>query len=195
MRLPTIQEVRARNLGTPTLPNRSGIQRLRPRSWSQARRHRAASLLAATCLTVAAVAASPLIAGTAAAASTCSGKQINHRNVIAKDNVKIGEVRLFWNSSTGKNCVITVKQGRTYGFKSITRASLTRCENKSGTYCLDQVDETNPVDNLVDDGVYSYYAGPVSVWAKGYCVQWWGDIQDTDGHVYQAFVGSSNCGS
>ncbi len=78
--------------------------------------------------------------------------------------------------------------GRTYGVSLYTRAVLIRCGNTSPSYtCYDDWDHTSYADGDSDEGYYRYYAGPVSVWARGHCIQWWGSIRDTDGRDYTAF--------
>lgn len=86
-------------------------------------------------------------------------------NVIASSPVKNqfgdtwGTVYLTYNSSTGKNCVTTVKSAFV-GTKSFTTATL-------------EVQNTN---TIVDQGYYTTYAGPNYISAAGKCVKYWGSI-------------------
>ncbi|TDT28667.1 hypothetical protein EV562_114235 [Streptomyces sp. BK208] len=85
-----------------------------------------------------------------------------------------GTVYLTYNSATGKNCVVTVR-------------------NSSGAalYMTAEVAvaDTYPNSNVQDVGFYTSYAGPVYVNAAGKCVAWGGNI-DYSGR----WNGRSNCG-
>jgi hypothetical protein len=88
----------------------------------------------------------------------------------------LGTVYLTYNSSTGKNCVVTIR-------------------NRSGspvhmTALVQALIPGQPTNPVIDDGYYRSYAGPVYVKAKGLCVKWGGSIQGS-GYLNPG----SNCGS
>jgi hypothetical protein len=101
---------------------------------------------------IAAMAGAALFAGsgTAQAASTCSGTRIDR---ITFDT---GWVDLYY--SNGYNCAITTS--RTPGVKLRMAAWV---EVLGGT-------------KKTDRGYYSYYAGPVSLYAAGACVRFGGEV-------------------
>lgn len=84
-----------------------------------------------------------------------------------------GTVYLTYNNSTGKNCVVTVRN--TSGAKIYMGASVARSDGSSG--------------QISDYGNYTSYAGPVYVDAKGACVDWSGTIEEVT-----VSTTNSNCG-
>jgi hypothetical protein len=84
-----------------------------------------------------------------------------------------GTVYLTYNSSTGKNCVVTV---RTTPGTAIFMAAGIRLTG-------------NPASEVDDTGNYTTYAGPVYLYAKGHCIDWAGQI----GSVYNE-QDNSHCG-
>ncbi|MTE19684.1 hypothetical protein F0L17_11210 [Streptomyces sp. TRM43335] len=101
---------------------------------------------------VATLAASTLFAGagTAQAASVCPGSRID------RISLDTGWVDLYY--SNGENCVVTTS--RTPGVRLHMSAWL---EVLGGT-------------KVSDTGYYSYYAGPVSLYAAGTCVRFGGHV-------------------
>ncbi|MEK8172315.1 spore-associated protein A [Streptomyces sp. M19] len=85
-----------------------------------------------------------------------------------------GTVYLTYSGATGKNCVVTVRNGT--GTAVPMSAWIQLAEDH----------ETTPV---VDSGEYTTYAGPVYLAAKGQCVNWGGYIQNQD-----VEVDKTNCG-
>lgn len=69
-----------------------------------------------------------------------------------------GKVVLAYSSSTGKNCVATMKSGHFSTKTSMSTFVRTKAKNSS------------------DSGKFGYYAGPAKLAAKGTCVQWGGTI-------------------
>lgn len=70
-----------------------------------------------------------------------------------------GRVYLTYNSSTGKNCVTTIKSSFV-GTASFTSAQL-MIQNGNSYY---------------DQGYYTTYAGPIHGSAAGKCVMYWGSV-------------------
>ncbi|WP_405664875.1 spore-associated protein A [Streptomyces sp. NBC_01166] len=101
-----------------------------------------------------------LTVGTAEAASYNSACGSGY-SVIDSMDVGDGNTFLTYNSSTGYNCVVTV--GDAPGTSQILGARL-RLHSTSTTWKSSEL----------DDGVFSYYAGPVYAYAKGSCIDWGG---------------------
>ncbi|GGX58621.1 spore-associated protein A [Streptomyces minutiscleroticus] len=134
----------------------------------------------AALLTVAAVGAGVLAtapvasaapAGATAAYNGACGSGYSKVNSMPVGNV--GTVYLTYNSSNGRNCVVTIR-------------------NTSGspTYMVSYLSNIETGDTSYDEGEYRSYAGPVYVSARGECVEWGGVI----GNV-QAWNYGSNCGT
>ncbi|SCK51001.1 hypothetical protein [Streptomyces sp. WMMB 322] len=88
----------------------------------------------------------------------------------------LGTVFLTYNSRTGKNCVVTVRNAKD---DPIHMAASVRV-------LLDD-EETRPV---VDEGEFTSYAGPVYVAeGAGHCIEWSGVIGDEE-----YYNSGSNCG-
>jgi hypothetical protein len=89
----------------------------------------------------------------------------------------LGTVYLTYNSSTGKNCVVTVRneKGEPVHMSAAVRV-------------LKDDEETQPV---VEEGEFTEYAGPVYVdEGSGHCIEWSGVIGDEE-----YFNSGSNCGT
>jgi hypothetical protein len=96
-----------------------------------------------------------LLAGTAApaqAASTCSGGLLGNWQITG------GYIAVYYNSSTGYNCAMTYT-------------------NKPGhpQQIMVGISAGNGADHR-QDGTFSYYAGPVSVYGKGQCINFEGQV-------------------
>ncbi|MCK9870665.1 spore-associated protein A [Nocardiopsis dassonvillei] len=87
----------------------------------------------------------------------------------------LGTVFLTYNSSNGYNCVVTVRSADSDGFAMPMSAGLRRAGD-GGSF-------------VSDTGEYSYYAGPVYVYASGSCVDWRGLIGNQATERY-----ATNCG-
>lgn len=99
--------------------------------------------------------------------NNCGGNPYTAQEVCGKgysviDSAKLGkagEAYLLYSSSSGKNCVATIKHS-SVGKASATSAFLEVKGEKRGT----------------NSGDFKYYAGPVSASAKGTCVKWGGSV-------------------
>lgn len=123
----------------------------------------------------------------AQAAGGCSGRLIVHKPLNAKGR-KIGELNVYWNRATKRNCAIFSHAGRSWGKATRTDVSLMRCprDRRAGQDC----DSTRDADYRIDSGNYAYHAGPVSlraphrcIWAEGF-MRWRGNyywVQTRDG--------------
>ncbi|GAA2332194.1 spore-associated protein [Streptomyces kunmingensis] len=83
----------------------------------------------------------------------------------------LGTVYLTYNSATGRNCVATIRS-----------SPGTAVDMSAYLY----VPDTEQGDS--DYGAFTSYAGPVSAYGKGHCVDWGGNIKN----VYVSVYGS-NC--
>ncbi|MGW1840742.1 spore-associated protein A [Streptomyces sp. BBFR2] len=84
-----------------------------------------------------------------------------------------GTVFLTYSGTTGKNCVVTVR-------------AATGSPVEISTYLGPSDGSSEPV---FDDGLFTSYAGPVYLAAKGRCVDWGGAIENVSVNV-----NGTNCG-
>ncbi|WP_119290568.1 spore-associated protein A [Streptomyces sp. YIM 130001] len=84
-----------------------------------------------------------------------------------------GTVYLTYNSKTGENCTVTIR-------------------NSTGepTHMVAYVRNVDTDEDSYEEGDFTQYAGPVYVAARGACVEWGGVIDKV-----QAWNFGSNCGS
>lgn len=108
-----------------------------------------------------------LAAPSAQAVAGCGGSLIG-RKAITYSGTTIGELAVYYNASTGRNCARTNHLGPTYGVTRLTEATLVRCTQKTrqGDFCT-EVGSTY----VIDKDNYAYYAGPVSVYSPHNCVK------------------------
>ncbi|MFI8351401.1 spore-associated protein [Streptomyces sp. NPDC085596] len=134
-----------------------------------------------TALTVGALAALALGAGTAMAAPASAAPNTtpqkvcgsSYRTVNSAAVGSLGTVYLTYNASNGKNCVTTIRN-----------SPGTAVDMSAWLYVAD----TDQGDD--DYGRFTSYAGPTYVYGKGHCVDWGGQIKN----VYVQISGS-NCAS
>ncbi|MEH0841707.1 hypothetical protein V6U81_04835 [Micromonospora sp. CPCC 205711] len=99
-----------------------------------------------------------------AQAASCSGYLINRTVAKTSSGVTVGELVVYYNSSTGYNCARFNHLGPTYGVASQTYVLLKRCTNgTSADLCWAETEDRSLGD-------YAYYAGPVQVYAPNNCV-------------------------
>ena len=117
-------------------------------------------LLGAAILVIAALTSS---APATAASGNCAGKLIESRNM------KVGELDVYYNKASGKNCARMNHAGSTWGKKLTTRVWIGICSEKKpgGTVC-----HYDASTDGVQKGKFRYFAGPVStkVSAAGHCI-------------------------
>jgi hypothetical protein len=76
----------------------------------------------------------------------------------------IGEMDIYYNSSTGYNCAYVQGLGQARGSSTVKSVTIFSCkETTPGDTC-------NHTSKMEDTGDYLYYAGPVGVSAKGHCI-------------------------
>ncbi|RKS09156.1 hypothetical protein DFP74_4885 [Nocardiopsis sp. Huas11] len=124
---------------------------------------KAAAVAAAAAIAVSGV----LVSASPAAAATYGGECGSGYKVVNEDNVgSKGTVYLTYNSSTGRNCVVTKRHSP--GSAVVIEAGLS----------------VSPAGNhwaAYEGGSFTSYAGPVYLNAAGKCVDWMGRIGGTEG--------------
>ena len=125
----------------------------------------AAGLIA---LAVFAVLATTSSSPATAASGTCAGSLIESRNLNVGGK-KVGELDVYYNSATGKNCARMNHAGSTWGKALKTRVWVGIC---SETTPGNKTCHYDPATDAVDEGSYRYYAGPATTKAsaRGRCI-------------------------
>lgn len=125
-------------------------------------------------LTAAAATAGVMVTAAPASAAPYGGQCGSGYNVVNQAGLPDdrGTIYLTYSSSSGKNCVVTVRE------KAGAAAPMEAYVRRSGT-----------TKWIADSGNYTTYAGPVYVSAPGSCVDWGGTI----GTASKTFS-RTNCG-
>jgi hypothetical protein len=104
----------------------------------------------------------------AGAAAGCAGSLIESRNLDVGGK-KVGELNVYYDSATGKNCAKMNHAGSTWGKRLKTRVWVGICSEREpgGKTC-----HYDAKTDAVDVGDYRYYAGPATTKksAKGRCI-------------------------
>ncbi|WP_330461567.1 spore-associated protein [Streptomyces sp. NBC_00820] len=132
------------------------------------------SVLTATALAALSVGTTAALAAPASAAPNTTPQKVcgsSYKTVNSAPIGSLGTVYLTYNSSNGKNCVVTIR----------TNPGAAQ-EMSAWIY----VPDTDAGDQ--DYGLYTSYAGPAYVYGKAHCVDWGGHISN----VYVQVTGS-NC--
>jgi hypothetical protein len=93
---------------------------------------------------------------------------------VSVPNPPRGELEVFYNASSGKNCLVTQALGPLYGVskRMVVRACTTPFGDPLGPFrCPDSF----------DGGNYKYYAGPIYIKAPHQCIYYAGFIYDPNG--------------
>jgi hypothetical protein len=103
-----------------------------------------------------------------AASGNCAGSLVESRNLNVAGE-KVGELDVYYDSSTGKNCARMNHAGSTWGKPLMTRVWIGIC---SETTPGNKTCHYDPNTDAVDKDVYSYYAGPATTKtsARGRCI-------------------------
>ncbi len=133
--------------------------------------HNRARLFAAGALIGLALVASVALTGSSpakAASGTCAGSLIESRNLNVGGK-KVGELDVYYNGATGKNCARMNHAGSTWGQKLTTRVWIGICSETKPSNGTCHYDTTT---DAVDKGSYAYYAGPATTKASaaGRCI-------------------------
>ncbi|MEV8565386.1 spore-associated protein A [Streptomyces sp. NPDC051322] len=124
--------------------------------------------------------ASPVSAARSTAAATAavyngacgSGYRVVNSAQVGTPN-SLGTVYLTYSSTTGDNCVVTVRNAPGKAVPMVAELSITSTGKR-----------------VRDSGNYTTYAGPVYLHAAGYCVNWYGVISG----ISAGKIGT-NCGA
>lgn len=113
-----------------------------------------------------------------AVAQACPGKLIavkDIRNWDRADGPKLGELQLYWDSTSNKNCARTVHTARTWNKPLKTSLIIQTCERKDfkNGYCTAGAKK-------YQNGVYKFQAGPLSLPGGNRCVWTQGGIDPYD---------------
>jgi hypothetical protein len=106
----------------------------------------------------------PATAAWAGDSGSCSGTLVIHKN-LNYSGTKIGELDVYFNSSTGVNCAKMNHGGPTWGVARETWAYIGKCEETNPTGTCHLVTDDKDLDPDA-----RYYAGPVSVNAGNHCI-------------------------
>lgn len=141
------------------------------------------ALLAVTALL--AFAAMTFPASPARAGTSCAGQLVFAKPLKFKKK-KVGELDVYWDAATKKNCALTMHAGSTWGKKLKTTIWLYRCAkgDKEGGQCNSDV--SHAVSQV---GNYRYQAGPVSMKAAHRCVFAWAEIEMNHNHWADRMTG------
>jgi hypothetical protein len=103
-----------------------------------------------------------------AAAAECAGSLIESQNMVVGGK-KVGELAVYYDGATGRNCAKMNHAGSTWGKKLKTRVWVGICSQRKpgGKTC-----SYDAKTDAVDVGKYRYYAGPATTKksAKGRCI-------------------------
>ncbi|MEJ7632471.1 MAG: hypothetical protein WKF28_08175 [Rubrobacteraceae bacterium] len=121
----------------------------------------------------------------------CGGFRIFQKAIGTKYPGKpFGYLRVYYNSSTGKNCAKTISSSRTQGKKKPMFVGIYKCRtsipNRRCGVVDDAEDRPTPNSGLPRYGRYSHYAGPVRVRARDHCIAAIGSIKWNGKKAYAA---------
>lgn|GEM_PF-3326192 len=140
----------------------------------------------------------PLLAvtSTPASAAGCSGRLIEHKAIRGDRTGNLfGYLDVYYNSSTGRNCVRTVSSSRTWGTRKPMFVGLYKCSQTRLGRCSVVARAEDQANYKY--GSYQYYAGPRSLYAKSHCIAARGDIvfKGEHGDAFTPnYPGGSHCG-
>ncbi|MEV5736319.1 hypothetical protein [Streptomyces sp. NPDC052292] len=116
-----------------------------------------------------------------AAGYGCGGSEIDTYQVKTSGGSVYGNIHLYYDSSTGKNCAVNVATSAGgYGTPTFKFVMLVKCVagTSAGSTCTQDTYVQDPTSTGVN---YSQYAGPVNISAAGRCISVVGVISLTSG--------------
>lgn len=133
------------------------------------------------------------ITASPAAAADCSGSLVGHYPVRTSSGRTLAHVDIYYRSN-GWNCVRLNSYDRHWGEPKYMAIELATCRETvdPGNSCT----PLNPNDDRYydrDAGWFSYYAGPVSVYAPNRCIVWSANVQSYEYGLAQT-KGAGHCG-
>lgn len=123
---------------------------------------RVVSIVAGFLLTTVAGIGLPAVTAAPANAALCGGSHIAHKKIRNRNNTLLGYLDVYYNAATGRNCAVVSHSSNTWGKRFYTQVNIWT--------------PTKPYRQDFDGKIYKYYAGPVSIRAKGRCVHVSGTI-------------------
>lgn len=111
-----------------------------------------------------------------AAAQACPGKLIAMKEIRQgyPDGPKLGELQLYWDAASGKNCARTVHSARTWDKPHWTQVSISTCTRANYDARYGSCPISAP--HRFDQNVYRFQAGPRSLPGENRCVSVQGGI-------------------
>jgi hypothetical protein len=94
---------------------------------------------------------------------------------LTDQGVTLGYLKIYYNSSNGYNCAEAVSSSTTYGKVKYMLVGLNVCTETSPANTCNII-SYNPPYYDVDDGNFSYYAGPAGVYGAGHCITAYAEI-------------------
>lgn len=107
-------------------------------------------------------------------ADDCGGRLIDVRNIHVNgpSTKKIGELQLYYNAATGRNCAKTVHSAATWNKRLRTGVGLGICNNRKDRVCNHPDHPGSKRGKYTFDvGWYFFEAGPVRLAAAGKCIR------------------------
>jgi hypothetical protein len=112
-----------------------------------------------------------LVSPTAAQAASYGGQCGSGYGVIDSHDLGSATVYLTYNRSNGRNCVVTIR------------------DNQGSPVYMDAKVSLAGRPWISDPGYWTWYAGPVSVYAPGRCIDWGGEIGSSGYYEYGVHCG------
>jgi hypothetical protein len=131
--------------------------------------------------------AEPTAEVAALSGSSCPGGRIEHI-AMKSGSTTFAFLDVYFDSSTGSNCAMTVAAGSAAGHATSIDVCLVRCKETSpGKTCTFDGDSC-------DAGPFHSFAGPVFEHAPGQCISAFGDLTFSGITVSGDLVGATHCG-
>lgn len=140
-------------------------------------KQRLVPVLIATAIAAASLVISAPAAPAYAGGYGCTGSAVGTWTIYETDTipvVAVGDIHLYYDSSTGWNCAVNVKRS-SYVFYGLATNMYIHMNNSA-------YDDNHIANNFASDsGMYKYYAGPVRVYGKNMCIWVSAGIADNSG--------------
>ncbi|MFI6604206.1 hypothetical protein ACIBHX_48945 [Nonomuraea sp. NPDC050536] len=103
--------------------------------------------------------------------SNCVGTLVEEHDLKAPSGKVLGYLNLYWDGSTGENCLTVTSSSIDWGIPKRMYADLYECATDIPTKCAPVI--VQRIDNQPN---YRYQAGPISVPAAGHCILFVGGV-------------------
>lgn len=111
---------------------------------------------------------------------------VNGPTALTKPKEPVGELEVFYNASTGRNCLVLQALGKYYGMKK--RMFVRVCNHEMDFNTKDCMGEK------YDGGDFKYYAGPVYITAPHQCIYYSSGIYEPNSTMTYVAFGKDYCG-